>query len=112
MSIGPARKPVAWLTRTPKTPPWTSAARTDAGNLLRSLQEGVSIGMPRSRPMPSVGARCRELRIPDVKTDWRIMYRIDADAIVVVDIFPKTTQKTPKSVIDLCKARLKAYDQP
>lgn len=39
------------------------------------------------------------------------MYRIDADAIVIADVFEKRTQKTPAQTISLCKQRLNAYDQ-
>lgn len=39
------------------------------------------------------------------------MYRIDADAIVIADIFEKRTQTTPAQTIVLCKQRLNAYDQ-
>ncbi|MGH7597284.1 MAG: type II toxin-antitoxin system RelE/ParE family toxin [bacterium] len=42
---------------------------------------------------------------------WRIVYRIDADAIVIAEIFAKKTTKTPKEVIDVCKLRLKKYDE-
>jgi phage-related protein len=61
--------------------------------------------------MPSVGPRCHELRITDKTKAWRIMYRIDADAIVIVDIFEKRTQTTPAQTISQCKKRLSAYDQ-
>ncbi len=66
--------------------------------------------MPHSRPMPSIGRRCHELRIPDDKLSWRIVYRIDEDAIVIVEVFSKKTGKTPKRVIETCKARLREYD--
>ena len=38
------------------------------------------------------------------------MYRIDIDAIVIFEIFEKKAQKTPKYIIDICKKRLKEYD--
>ena len=66
--------------------------------------------MPRSRPMPSIGPRCHELRIRDEDRNWRIVYRLDDDAIVVIEVFAKTTQQTPKRVIDACKRRLATYD--
>ena len=66
--------------------------------------------MPQSRPMPSIGPRCHELRVNDTDTTWRLIYRIDPDAIVVVEVFAKKTQKTPKDVIQACKKRLKEYD--
>lgn len=97
-------KPVVWLHGEVKTPPWTQAARLEAGLLLRRLQGGESIGLPQSRPMPSIGARCHELRVRDESKNWRIMYRIGDDAIVVAEVWSKTTRETPKSVIDNCQA--------
>lgn len=78
--------------------------------LLRRLQRGETLGLPHSRPMPSIAARCHELRIVDEKTTWRLVYRIDEDAIVVVDVFSKKTQATPKRVMDAARRRLRAYD--
>jgi phage-related protein len=60
--------------------------------------------------MPSIGPRCHELRINDADTTWRLVYRIDPDAIVIAEVFAKKTEKTPKDVIEACKKRLKEYD--
>jgi phage-related protein len=38
------------------------------------------------------------------------MYRIDDDAILILEVFQKKTQQTPKQVIDSCKRRIKEYD--
>ncbi len=107
----PAEKPIIWLHGEIKTPPFTKQGRIEAGTLLGRLQQGESLGMPHARPMPSVGARCHELRVRDEGHNWRIMYRLDSDAIIILDVFPKTTQQTPKAVINRCKARLKKYDE-
>ncbi len=104
-------KPLVWLQSEIKTPPFSLEARIEAGILLRLLQGGASIGLPQSRPMPSIGKRCHELRIPDEAVTWRIVYRTDSDGIVNADVFPKKTGKTPKNVIDKCKRRFKAYDE-
>ena len=66
--------------------------------------------MPQSRPMPSIGPRCHELRINDADTMWRLIYRVDPDAIVIAEVFAKKTEKTPKEVMQACKKRLKEYD--
>jgi phage-related protein len=50
------------------------------------------------------------LRIRDNDRTWRIIYRIDSDAIIILDVFQKKSRKTPKYVIDNCKARIKSYD--
>lgn len=79
--------------------------------LLRRLQRGEVLGLPQSRPMPAMGRRCHELRIIDADVTWRLVYRIDPDAIVVAEVFAKKTQATPKSMIAACKRRLRAYDE-
>lgn len=104
-------KPLVWLKGEVRTPPFSAAARIEAGTLLRRLQQGEAIGMPHSRPMSSIGPRCHELRIRDESRNWRIMYRIDPEAIVIVEVFAKTSGATPKKVIDTCKSRLRAYDE-
>jgi len=103
-------KPLVWLHGEVKTPPFSSSARIEAGFLLRALQMGQNLNMPQSRPMPSVGARCHELRINDETATWRLMYRIDEDAIIILEVFSKKTQQTSKKVIDVCKNRIKEYD--
>ncbi len=60
--------------------------------------------------MPSIGPRVHELRIPDAEQSWRIVYRIDPDVIVIVDIASKKTPATPHAMIERCQARLRAYD--
>ena len=102
-------KPLAWLHGEVKSPPFSSSARIEAGVLLRRLQRGESIPLPHSRPMPIIGKACHELRIRDENTTWRIVYHVDVDAIVILEVFSKTTPKTPKTVIETCKARLKHY---
>lgn len=61
--------------------------------------------------MTTIGRRCHELRVNDGGVVWRIIYRIDRDAIVIADVFAKTTTKTPALVIESCKRRLSMYDQ-
>jgi len=85
-------------------------ARLEAGFLLRRLQQGEILEMPHSRPMPIIGARCHELRVVDAELTWRIIYRIDDDAIVIADVFMKKSKTTSKAVIDRAKKRLKDFD--
>ena len=75
-------KPLVWLRGEIKTPPLSNAARIEAGHLLRKLQMGELLSLPHSRPIPSIGSRCHELRIDDQDKTWRVLYRIDDDAIV------------------------------
>jgi phage-related protein len=102
-------KPLVWLEGEVKSPPFTAEARLEAGTLPRRLQRGERLGLPHSKPMPSIGRRCHELRIQDQNRTWRIIYRADSDAILVLDVLQKTTRKTPKRVIDNCKRRLQLY---
>ena len=66
--------------------------------------------MPHSRSIPSIGSNCHEMRINDERKTWRIIYRIDEDAIIILEVFSKKTQQTPKQIIDICKKRIKEYD--
>jgi phage-related protein len=93
-----------------KTPPMSRESRVEAGYLLRLLQRGHKLSMPHSRPMPSVGGRCHELRVIDATVTWRIVYRIDIDAIVIAEVFAKKTRTTPQTFIEKCRKRLKDYD--
>lgn len=93
-----------------KTPPLSSMARVKVGYHLRQLQQGKSLSMPLSRPMPIIGKRCHELRINDDNVTWRMIYRIDDDAILIAHVFKKKTEKTPKRVLSLCETRLAKYD--
>jgi phage-related protein len=103
-------KPLVWLHGEIKTPPFSPNGRSEAGHLLRRLQIGELLGLPHARPMPSIGKRCHELRVQDEEHAWRIVYRIDSDAIVIVAVFSKKTRKTPREIIATSRTRLKAYD--
>jgi phage-related protein len=104
-------KPLIWLHGEVKTPPFSHQARIEAGFLLRQLQQGDELAMPHSRPMPGIDKHCHELRIRDQDKNWRIIYRIDQDAILIVEVFSKTSKTTPKKVIEVCKKRLSKYDR-
>jgi phage-related protein len=109
-NMNPADKPLVWLHGAVKTPPFSQTARLEAGFLLRKLQRGELLSLPHSRPMPSIGPRCHELRINDTTGTWRIIYRIDPDAIVIAEVFEKKAPRTPRRVIELCQQHLHRYD--
>lgn len=100
-----------WLKGEVRTPPFSHEGRLEAGYLLRLLQEGESLGLPHSRPMPVIGSRCHELRVNDESGTFRIMYRVDTDAVVILDVFMKKTPQTPPSVIAACQRRLRDYER-
>lgn len=104
-------KPIVWLRGEVKTPPFSQEARIEAGYLLRRLQRGETLALTHSRPMPAVGPRCHELRINDQAGTFRIVYRADPDAIVVLEVFGKKTQQTPRTVIEACQRRAREYDR-
>ncbi|RIK82458.1 MAG: transposase [Planctomycetota bacterium] len=109
-TIGRPAKPLVWLHGEIKTPPFTAEGRREAGLLLRLLQNGEALAMPDAELLPIVGPRCGALRVRDAQHNWRIMYRVDDDAVVIVEIYAKKTRKIPGEVIARCKERLKRYD--
>lgn len=102
-------KPLAWMHGEIQTPPFSEQARLEAGLFLRLLQKGETISLPHSRPMPSLGKHCHELRINDKNATWKIVYHVADDAIVVLEVFSKKTGKTPKKIIEACQKRLRDY---
>ena len=60
--------------------------------------------------MPTVGVRCHELRVNDEQVTWRILYRTDRDAVLILEVLEKKTGTTPKHVIKVCKERLQRYE--
>lgn len=102
-------KPLVWLRGEVKTPPFSKEARLAAGFLLRRLQRGEVLGMPASRPIPGIGRGCHELRLDDERKSWRLVYAVESEAIVILDVFEKRTQKMPKHVLDSCKERLARF---
>lgn len=107
---GPLPKALVWVQGEVKTPPFTPEGRQEAGMLLRLLQEGEQLGMPQAEPLPEVGRGCGALRIRDAQHNWRIMYRIDSDAVLILEVYSKKTQRIPDEVIRRCKQRIKQYE--
>lgn len=92
-----------------RRPPFGDEAKEECAVLLRRLQLGESLSLPQSRPMPSVGNGCHELRVRDREANWRLIDFLDTDAVIVLHIFAKKTQQTPHDAITLCRRRLKIY---
>jgi DNA-binding XRE family transcriptional regulator len=59
--------------------------------------------------MPSIGAGCHELRVQDANVAWRIVYFVSSEAVVILEIFAKTTRTTPMAIIRESARRLKAF---
>ncbi len=103
-------KPLVILSGEIKTPPLSREGRREFGFLIRKLQQGLQLEMPHSRPMPSIGRRCHELRVNDENQTWRLIYRADPDAVLVAGLFSKKTGKTPRWIIEQAKRLLREYD--
>ncbi len=103
ISMSPNDKDLVWLHGEVKTPPFFTEARLEVDYLLKQLQQGIRLSMPQCR-------RCHELRINDENGTWRMVYRMDDDAIVQLAVFDKKTNTTPKHIIDTCKDRIRRYD--
>jgi phage-related protein len=109
--MSPTDKPLVWLKTEIKSPPFSKEARIEAGYLLRLIQQGHTLGMPHTRKLPDLCPRCYELRIRDKDKWYRIIFRIDSDAIILVHVFEKKSNKITKSVLDTCRKRIKQYDK-
>jgi phage-related protein len=81
-------------------------ARQTAGYQLYRIERGLD---PDDwRPMPSIGAGAREVRVRTATGSFRVMYVANfADAIYVLHAFQKKTRRTPKRDLDLAASRLR-----
>lgn len=104
-------KTLVWLGKGIHSPPFSISGRVEAGYRLRRLQQGELLSMPHSRPMSVIGPRCHGLRVQDVDHSWRLIYRVDPDAIVIAEVFDKNSRQTLREVIELCRKRLWVYDR-
>ena len=57
--------------------------------------------------MPTVTSSASKTR----SAPGAMVYRTDRDAVVILEVFAKTSQATPKPTIELCKQRLRRYDE-
>ena len=101
-----ADKPVAWLGSVlADLRAFPADARQDAGFELRRVQQGLD---PDDwKPMPSVGAGVREIRI-HTRLEHRVFYVATfPEALYVLHAFEKRTQKTPTHDLRLAQNRLR-----
>ena len=86
-------------------------ARKELGEAIGKLQLGETLGMPLSRPMPSVASGVSELRIKDEAGEWRVFYVVNTEeAVYLFHAFAKKTQKTSDRDIKLGQRRLKEWE--
>ncbi|NLF25363.1 MAG: type II toxin-antitoxin system RelE/ParE family toxin [Deltaproteobacteria bacterium] len=82
--------------------------RKELGEAIRSLQRGLNLGMPLSRPMPTVGVGASELRVRDRSGIYRSFYYTKSRrGVLIFHAFVKKNQKTTKRDIELGKLRLR-----
>lgn len=83
-----------------------ATARRAAGSQLDDVQRGQE---PDDwKPMSTVGAGVREIRIRDAAGAFRVIYLATLpEAVYVLHCFQKKTQATAKTDIDLARARLR-----
>jgi phage-related protein len=101
-------KPVAFLGDSlARLRAFPSEARRSAGHQLDRVQRGLD---PDDwKPMPSVGAGVREIRVRERAGIFRVIYLASiAEAVYVLNAFQKKTQRTPQWEIDLATERLRA----
>lgn len=79
-------------------------ARETAGHQLFKVQQGKE---PDDwKPMPTVGAGVNEIRVRDESRGYRVLYLAKfEEAVYVLHVFEKRSQKTPKADIHLAKGR-------
>lgn len=85
--------------------------REDLADALARLDEGHSLSMPLSRPMPAVGSGVHELRLKDRSGAYRTIYALRrAGTVYVLHAFKKSTRATPKRNLDLARQRLREIE--
>src|SRR3954452_2922942 len=82
--------------------------RGDLADALARLEEGHTLSMPLSRPMPSIGRGVHELRFRDRSGIYRVIYvLITGGEVVLLHALMKKTSQTPHQNIELAQRRLK-----
>jgi phage-related protein len=81
-------------------------ARREAGYQLDRVQRGLE---PDDwKPMPSIGAGVREIRIREAAGAFRVIYAATfSDVVYVLHAFQKKTRQTAKRDLDLAASRLR-----
>lgn len=87
---------------------WPDEIREDLADAVARLENGHTLSMPLSRPMPIIGRGVHELRLKDRSGTYRVIYLLaGASKIWLLHAFKKTTQTTSAQDISIAKDRLK-----
>ena len=72
------------------------------------LDEGHTLAMPLSRPMPAIGSGAHELRFRDRSGVYRVVYLLlQAGQVWLLHAFQKKAEETPPRHIETARQRLK-----
>jgi phage-related protein len=81
----------------------------DVFALFDELMAGARLGMPISRPLPSIGKGLHELRLSGKAGEYRVFYVIKVeDAIYVLHATDKKKQEIDRRTVDLLKTRMRS----
>ena len=73
-----------------------------------ALQRGFTLGMPLSRPMPTVAQGVQELRLHHESGQYRVfVYPKAAEGVLVLRAFKKKSAQTPQSELSITRRRLR-----
>ena len=82
--------------------------RRALGRAIWELHQEVRLGMPLSKPMPTVAAGVEELRVKDASGAYRAFYFVRwKRGLLIFHAFQKKTRKTPPAEIKTGQKRLK-----
>lgn len=83
----------------------------DIYSLFDELSQGKSLGMPISRPLPSIVKGLHELRLSGKAGEFRVFYFIKiGDAIYIIHASSKKKQAIDKRTIALLKTRVRSIE--
>lgn len=82
---------------------------SDVFALFDDLAAGKKLGMPISRPLPSVGKGLHELRLSGRAGEYRVFYVIKVgDAIYVIHAATKKKEAMDRQTMELLKQRMRS----
>jgi phage-related protein len=85
--------------------------RRQAGHELYTVQRGADPS--EWRPMPTIGAGVREIKIRGARGIYRVIYVASlADAVHVLHVFQKKSRKTSQHDLNIASMRLRQLKEP
>jgi phage-related protein len=78
--------------------------------VLFAFQEGEVISAPMVKIIHQIGRHCYEIRYKTAEHNWRVYFAVRSDIVVLV-VEDKKRDSILKSTIEVCKNRLRNYEQ-